>query len=218
MANSKFIGPAVLGVITLGVIGGTIYSLRPSPPLRSKNLDESVRAKVKKLDAEKRAMSPTEIVNAEAAKHDADLNTVAASWSKNGIYLSADQGVRLGKLGDLAIATGTLPSSDIDFLIATIEDPQKGSKEPAYIHFQAAYDLARVKKFTATQKDQILKACLPLAGSADKLDKRCAVVGAKAVHSNAAVPAALTMLHGDDETNQKTAKVYLADVGYHATE
>lgn len=218
MADSKYIGPVVLGAITLAVIGWTIHSMLPPAALRSKNLDETVRAQVKKFDAEKRKMSPTELSKAEAEKHDSDLKAVAASWTKNGVYLSEEQDIRLSKLGDAAIATGALASSDIDFLVATIQDPQIGSKEPGYIHFQAAYDLARVKKFTSAEKDQILKACMPLAKSPDGLDIRCAIVAAKAVHSDAALPAALKMRNSISETDQRIVRAYLADIGYHATE
>lgn len=218
MANSKIVGPVLLGAVTLAVISGTIYSLRPPAPVRTKKLDDLVRAKVKKLDAEKRGMSPTQWAKAEETKHDADLKAVAGTWTKNGVYLSTDQGVRLGKLGDVAIETGILPASDIDFLISTIRDPQSGSKEPGFIHFQAAYDLARVKTFTVTQKNALLKACLPLADSTSGLDRRCAVLGAKAVHSDAAISVALKMRQSTSETEQRTAKAYLADVGYRATE
>ena len=213
MQSRNVIAPAILGLVTAGVIGWTVHALAPPEPTISAERLKQLHNQVKMLDAKKNAMSPEERAKATASKSEEDLNSMAATWTKNGVYLSKDQGIRLAKLGDEAVSKGALSPSDVDFLISTISDPQTGSSSPGYIHYQAAYNLSRVKAFTQDQKDRILKACLPLFDSKQPLDQRCALAGAKAAHSNAAVKDALAMLNSDNENNRKSAQKYLDEFG-----
>ena len=213
MFNHTRVLPIALGAIILGLVAWTIHSAIPAAPLRTQSESDRIRRAARRLDAEKRAMSPAERANAETEARDQNLKDVANSWTKTGVYTTADQGIRLGKLGDTAIAKGSLPPADVDYLVQTILDPQTASNSPGYIHFQAAYDLEQMKHFTEDQKSKILGACLPLLKSKAILDRRCAIVIARAIHSPAAVPAALAMVRGDNENNKKAAQQYLDSLG-----
>lgn len=155
-------------------------------------------------------------IDAQKTKKDLELRATAAKMEQSKI-MPAEEYSKLVSIGDRANSSGEISEDDLNYLVQSLEETRSEVGKPAYVHLHVLADMACVKKFKPGQQDRILKASMPFLSSKDPMDQRGAIEVLKSQRYPGAVAEVLPLLNSPKENIRKTARDYLALVGYKAS-